>query len=721
MSAIKKTFLLILFCSGFHAVHAQHTFIAVTRDSITHETLTGVSAVVEGTLNGSNSDINGKIEIKNIPDGRVNILFSLIGYKKTARSFQFPFVPEKPVEIFLAAENVSLQEITISTTRTNSRIEDRPEKLEVIGPEDMDEESTIMPGNISSLLGDIAGLQLQQTSAVTGNSNIRIQGLDGKYTQVLRDGLPLYEGFSGGFGILDIPPLDLKQIEIIKGSASTLFGGGAIAGLINLISKEPTDSAQLTVALNQTSLQQTNVNAFYSNRNSKTGITLTGGGTYQNAVDVDGDGFSDQPQNRSVFIHPKLFFYFNPYKKLTLGYSGMMEEKLGGDIRAIHSTSDSLHSYFEKNKINRNTIDFNYSGENKKHDVLTCKGVASIYNRTASTNTDEFNAHEWVLFSELSYLKKFAKHNLVSGISFNSNLFYPDNLSATIGLNSIRQFTEGVFVQDDWKINEHLTVEAGFRFDHHNTYGNFLLPRLSLVTKWNKHFTSRIGSGYGYKIPELFADDIFEKYSSPVLHPDAEKSLGINGDLNYSTIIGKLSLVVNQSFFYTRINQPVITQTDSNFVMQFVNSNDHIITSGSESYIRMNYEEIDVYLGYVYSLPRLYSDGVTSDLILTPHHKFASTCLVELEHGWKAGIETSYIGEQDLDLGRKSQGYWLGATMLQKKISSLTMTLNCENIFDFRQTKKERVVLPPLTSPTFKSIWAPLDGRVFNLSLKWMI
>src|SRR6185503_10418801 len=101
---------------------------------------------------------------------------------------------------------------------------------EVIGLEEVEEESGVKPGHIASLLGDVAGIQAQQTSATTNNTELRIQGLPGEYTQMLRDGIPLFGGFAGSFSVLQIPPLDLKQIEIIKGSSSTLYGGGAIAG-----------------------------------------------------------------------------------------------------------------------------------------------------------------------------------------------------------------------------------------------------------------------------------------------------------------------------------------------------------------------------------------------------------------------------------------------------------------------------------------------------------
>src|SRR5438094_165241 len=123
---------------------------------------------------------------------------------------------------------------------------------------------------------EITGIQTQQTSATSYNSSIRIQGLDGKYTQIIRDGLPLYSGFSGGLGLLQIVPLDLKQVEVIKGSASTLYGGGAIAGLVNLVSKTPTDERHLDFLLNGTSALGLDASGFYSQKFKKAGITLYG-------------------------------------------------------------------------------------------------------------------------------------------------------------------------------------------------------------------------------------------------------------------------------------------------------------------------------------------------------------------------------------------------------------------------------------------------------------
>lgn len=127
----------------------------------------------------------------------------------------------------------------IQTTRSSRSIKDIATRVEVLAAEELDEKSSMKPGGIKMLLNESIGIATQQTSAVSGTANIRIKGLDGRYTQLLRDGMPLYQGFSGGLSVMHIAPLDLKQVEFIKGSASILFGGGAIAGLVNLISKTP--------------------------------------------------------------------------------------------------------------------------------------------------------------------------------------------------------------------------------------------------------------------------------------------------------------------------------------------------------------------------------------------------------------------------------------------------------------------------------------------------
>ncbi len=171
-----------------------------------------------------------------------------------------PAFAQQKTDTVRTREN-TIEEVTIvASTRTTEKAENSPQKVEILGKEEMAEESGIKPAGIGSLIGDISGVQIQQSSPVSGNTNVRIQGLDGRYTQVLRDGMPLFDGFSGGLGLLSIPPLDLQQVELIKGSASTLYGGGAIGGLVNMISRKPTGKQELTALANYSTLDEKNLN-----------------------------------------------------------------------------------------------------------------------------------------------------------------------------------------------------------------------------------------------------------------------------------------------------------------------------------------------------------------------------------------------------------------------------------------------------------------------------
>jgi len=167
-----------------------------------------------------------------------------------------------------------LEELFVSSTRSSRTIQDTPTRVEFIAGEELAEKGNMKPGDIRMLLNESTGIQTQQVSATSYNSSIRIQGLDGKYTQLLRDGLPLYSGFSGELSLMQITPLDLKQVEVIKGSSSTLYGGGAIAGLVNLITKTPEEESELSFMLNGTSALGLDLSGFYSERNDKIGTTV---------------------------------------------------------------------------------------------------------------------------------------------------------------------------------------------------------------------------------------------------------------------------------------------------------------------------------------------------------------------------------------------------------------------------------------------------------------
>ncbi len=176
------------------------------------------------------------------------------------------------------------------------------------------------PANVSMVLHESTGIQVQQTSATANTQTIRIQGLDGRYTQILKDGFPAYGGFSGSLSVLEIPPLDLKQVEIIKGPAATFYGGGAIAGVVNFISKEPVEKTVTTMIFNQTSALGTDFSIFNSRKfKNNFGYTFLGSLNYQKEYDIDDDDFTELPQTKSFNINPRLFFYIDDKTRLTIG------------------------------------------------------------------------------------------------------------------------------------------------------------------------------------------------------------------------------------------------------------------------------------------------------------------------------------------------------------------------------------------------------------------
>ena len=203
---MKKIILLFYCLLSFFFGQSQHSLNIVIKDSVTNTTLSNVNAIIAGSTRTMASDSIGKLSFQNLSAGNITIIFSHIGFETQRINIKIPQQEALIIYLSKAAEKIEA-EVIISSSRTNSRIEDLPTKVEVIGSEEVDEEGGTMPGNIASLLGDVAGIQNQRTSGTTGSVDLRVQGLPGKYTQILRDGLPLFGGYSGSFSLLQIPPL----------------------------------------------------------------------------------------------------------------------------------------------------------------------------------------------------------------------------------------------------------------------------------------------------------------------------------------------------------------------------------------------------------------------------------------------------------------------------------------------------------------------------------
>jgi len=613
--------------------------------------------------------------------------------------------------------------VVVASTRSDQNIEKATIKIEILDAEEMKEESTVKPATVLGIIGDVSGVQIQQVSAVSGNSNVRIQGLDGRYTQILRDGLPLYEGYSGGFGLMSIPPLDLKQVELIKGSASTLYGAGAIGGLVNLISKKPTTKQEGVFTINQTTLKESNINGFLSKRYKKFGYTFYAGATNQSAVDVNNDGFSDVSRTSSFVVHPRLFFYPDNKTTITAGFTSTNESRLGGDMKVIENNSDSIHQFFEKNKILRNSAELiaerNLIGKNK----FVLKGSLSDFKRGITTHEYNFNAGQLDYFSEASILINQKNHNWVGGVNFSGNQFKKISGDSAY-INKVNNNTVGAFLQYAYKFKSNTTVEMGLRNDYHLTYGNFVLPRVSFFHQLNSKWGTRAGFGAGYKIPDALAPQINDYAIINILPIGTavkpERSYGYNAEVNYKAKWGEgNSIFINHAFFLTQLNSPVIATEQSNGTVSFANASKPIVTKGFDTYIKLKLEDWELYAGFTYTIAERKYLFENQFVPLTPKYRMSYMLTREWEGKARFCVESSFNGYQYRQDYTKTPSYLFMAAMIDYTIAKQChLVLNCENILDYRQSRKEALYTGSISNPQFKALWAPIDGRVVNLCLR---
>ena len=717
---MKRIILLMVVIAHAGMGFSQNTFRAFLKDEDTKEPLMYANVKLEDSDIGGAADTTGLVVVKNIPNGKQTLVFSYVGYRTKEKNFVFPLQQIAPVIIYLE-KSEDLGEVVVYSTRTGNRIKEIPTRIEVLGNEEVVEETGINPGNISKLLGETSGIFVQQTSAVSGNVSFRIHGLPGKYTQLIQDGFPMYSGFSSGLSLLQIPPLNLQQVEIIKGSASTLYGGDAIAGIVNLISKKPGAKPEFSIMLNQTTLLGNDISTYYSAKNKKLGVTMLASINTQQARDVSKNGFSDVPEYHRAVINPTIFYDIDKNNHLEIGLFSTFEDRLGGDMFVLAEKSDSIHSFYEQNKTRRINGRIRYNHTFLNGNVLTFKTNVGNFEKKFKTNTNIFNGSQNNVYSELSYFVKTDKHSWVSGVNYYLDDFNQLNTSTL----SYTHQTVGIFSQDNWEITDKFFLEPGIRYDYNLNYGGFFLPRLALMYHLTKTIFIRLSGGMGYKLPTPFTDEAERtryQHVLPLNNLTPEKSTGANLDFNIKTpLFDELFLSFNQSFFITEIRNPIIAnqQLLEQQIVSYENANGNISSMGLNSNMRLSLDELVLYVDYTYLNARKRYDN-NKPLELTPQNRLTTTLAYEdEEEGIKAGLEAFYYGSQYLEDGSETPDYWLLGASAQKRFGHLTIALNVENILNIRQTKFENIVTGNLNNPVFKELYAPLDGIAGNVVLKF--
>jgi len=686
------------------------------------ESLPGATVKLYSVNKTSVADSNGVALFTDLKPERYVWEISHVGFK-TMRGTVWVLDNEKnEVEFVLETEHEEEEEVVIQSTRSSRTIKDIPTRVEFVAGEELDEKANMKPGDIRMVLNESTGITTQQTSATSANASIRIQGLDGRYTQILRDGFPLYSSFSGGLGLLQTPPLDLKQFEVIKGSSSTLYGGGAIAGLVNLISKTPTDEKEIKFHIDITSAGGINTSGFYGQKFKKTGITLFASRNSNSAYDPSDVGLTAIPKFERYTVNPKFFWYINDQTDLQFGINFTNEDRIGGDIELIKGKK--ANGYSEENNTDRFSTQFSVERRIGKNSAVKLKNSISTFQRTiAGSSSNVFVADQFATFTELTYSNHGERSEWIAGINLVTDHFNEDSLSY-LPSRDYDQVTTGLFIQNNFKATEKFSLETGIRGDYINDYGFALLPRLSMLFKISPKLSSRIGGGMGYKAPTIFTEESEKLLYINVLpiNKDVnkiERSYGINADINYRTKFAddKLTFSINHLFFYTRIHDPLVLQQQP-VLSRFINVNGHFDSRGMETNVKLGFGDFKLFIGYTYTRAYLHEGNIKTENYLTPRHRLNNVLLYEVEEKWKIGLEAYYFSKQKLSDGATGRSYWITGFMAEKLWKKFSLYINFENFSDTRQTKFDTIYTGTIDHPNFRDIYAPLDGFVVNGGIK---
>ena len=615
-----------------------------------------------------------------------------------------------------------IEEIVITSTRNRRSFEQQPTRVEVLGGEEINEKANMKPGDIRMMLNESTGIHVQQTSATSFNSNIRIQGLNGKYTQLLRDGLPMYGGFSSGLGLLQIAPLDLQQVEVIKGANSTLYGGGAIAGLVNLVTKKPGIEPETSMLLNATSAGGLDASSFHTSTEGTLGKRIFASYNKSEAYDSADNGFSAIPEFERWTLNPHLFIE-NLNSQFSLGFNAVKENRIGGDMDYIDGDRHAA-AYFERIATDRFSTQLEYVSQLQSDKEFVIRNSVNHYRQDLEVPGHFFKGEQLSSFSEVHLAGSAELMEWVVGLNLWTEKFDQDILSPSMALDFDTQ-TVGVFAQGTFSLSEFWSVEGGLRLDSTSEYGSLFLPRASLLYKPSAYTTLRIGGGSGYKEPTLFGEESEVIQYRGILPLEmeqlvAEESTGFNIDLNHEFgLAGGATLDINLLVFTTRVDNPLRLVEVGVEQFAYRQPDDFLETQGAELGVVWRWNDFKYFFGYTHADVQEHTATRVRMAPLMPKDRVNNVFVYEREDDFRIGLEAYYYGRQGLTDGSMARDFWIFGLMMEKTIDEdFSVFLNLENFSDTRQTRFGSIYTGSRLNPTFSDIFAPLDGSVINGGVK---
>lgn len=525
---MSKTFIYILLClcCAVSAVRADEhndmdpsdtNIVGHVIDKATGEHLSFINIYLQGTTIGTTTDATGHFYLKNLPEGEFVLIMKALGYQTQER--QVKLKQGKTLEInFVAVEDaVSLDGVVVSANRNETTRRMAPSLVNVLDSKTFE---TTHATSLADGLNFQPGVRVENNCQNCGFQQVRINGLEGPYTQILVDSRPIFSALAGVYGLEQIPANMIERVEVMRGGGSALFGSSAIAGTINIITKEPLrNSAQLAHSLTMVGGSRpdnnTTFNASLVTDDHKAGVYLFGQGRHRASYDHDGDGFSELGKLEAKTLGFRSYLKTSNYAKLTFEYHNISEFRRGGNLFDLPPHETDITEQTD-HQINGGGLKFDLFSKDEHHRL-------NLYTSTQHTKRQSYygaghdpNAYgrttdmTFVGGAQYSYEWDrclFLPATFTGGMEYNYDdledvmLGYQRTIAQTVHIGSL-------FAQNEWK-NKHWSFLIGGRLDKHNLMDHLIFsPRANLRFNPTDDVNLRLSYSNGFRAPQAFDEDL---------------------------------------------------------------------------------------------------------------------------------------------------------------------------------------------------------------------
>lgn len=535
------------------------------------------------------TDSLGFYKLENIPNGTYKINVTSTGFKPITQRISVLENQNLNLDFELEEDQNELNEVVVSGTLKPVRRLESAVPVEVYSPVFFKKNPT---PSIYDALQNINGVRPQLNCGVCNTGDIHINGLEGPYTLVMIDGMPIVSSLSTVYGLSGIPNSLVERIEIVKGPASSLYGSEAVGGLINIITKNPTNAPTFSADYFTTSYFESNLDLGTKFNVGKKATSLIGINyfNYDQVIDKDKDNFTDVTLSERISVFNKWSFKRNYNRLFTIAVRGMYEDRWGGDIRWEKKYRGGDEIYGESIYTKRAELIGSYQLPFEEKLMLSFSG--NVHYQDSRYGTTSYIANQKIGFLQLTWDKKIGRNDLLAGIA-SRYTYYDDNTTAT--KEAENTWLPGIFVQDEITFSPKSQVLLGMRYDYNSIHGSIFTPRFAYRFKASENTIFRLNAGTGFRVVNLFTEDHAALTGSRdvIIKNDLKPEQSVNVNLNY---IQKINfgngtfMGIETTAFYTRFSNKIISdyETNPNEII-YDNIDGYAISQGISTNVDLNF------------------------------------------------------------------------------------------------------------------------------------